>query len=484
MSVTNVGLTESANYELTTGLRVYESGDGDAPSGRTIYLAWETEYGNPPNESFTLVLSFTGLLKGKSGNLPTKRWTITTNQSVITSKTIGNSNGRVRWFYPITKSTMSGLEKVNGGTWLYKDRICDTVSISAQITPNWGSNDPMGDGSKKGDTAFATLWVGYLANYSVVSAKYVDADTLAITYDTTWTRKDDRYAIKETSYVTDDGSRIMVYAGQWGTIEAPGLIYVDASCFTQSLIGKRVHFDMTFNPYYRPAAYFAQTWSGDLDVGVAEVCNGVSIAAVNQLPGYQLAIRCEDAGDYGLPCTHARIRVHGKGLDDWFVEKTIKLGSLASIGAVPLNVPLEVEAWGINNTAVSNRVVFKTIDAVEAPGLCIVQSTSSNSTRLLLKYNMSVTVDSEADVTTLKLAGRERSSAFYGDGGSKTISVTGDLLDEVGYTIERIPYLGDVHIFLPDGRVYRATATVDLSWEAPFMNRVKNVTVRGEEVSA
>lgn len=482
MSVTNIGLVESTAYEPTTGLRVYESGDGDAPSGRTIYLTWETEYGNPPNVGFSITFKFTGLLKGKTGYMPQKTWTVSPKYASLTTKAIGNSDGRVRWFYAISAGNLSGLKAVNGGTWLYKDRVCDTVTMNVAITPSWGSNDPMGDGSTAGDTAQATVYVGYLAAYTVTSAYYEDADTFCIAYDTTWTRKDDRYAIGSGSYVTTDYSQVAVN-GQWGTITAPGLIKVPKSDLKQYLAGKVVHFELTFNPYYRPAAYFAQTWSGELSVAQVTECNGVNISvAMPANDPYGLMIGCTDAGDYGVACTEARVRVHGRGFEDWFVEKTVEVGKLEYISPLPLNVPLVIEAVGVNGAAVSARTAAKTYAGIDAPGLCIVQAAESGSgNRLLLRYNMEFGIDSEADSTTLKLAGRERSSAFYGTGGSKSITVKGDLLDEVGYTIERMPFLGDAHILLPDGRAYRCNATAELSFEN---SRIKSVTVKGEEVSA
>ena len=87
----------------------------------------------------------------------------------------------------------------------------------------------------------------------------------------------------------------------------------------------------------------------------------------------------------------------------------------------------------------------------------------------------------QADFDTVKLAGRRRPSAFYGTGGTTSVSFGGYVLNDSAESFEAIADAGDVVCRFPDGRRYAIAPTVSLSYSNPAVVRVG---VSGYEVQA
>ena len=111
--------------------------------------------------------------------------------------------------------------------------------------------------------------------------------------------------------------------------------------------------------------------------------------------------------------------------------------------------------------------------------MCVVDSASSDS-RAVIRFNQKYRVTSEPDGDTMKLAGRDRPSSFYGQGGATKVEVSGVLVDEDGTDVENMVREGDVYVRLPDGRAYRCKASATIDWD---FRRLRNVSLSGEEVA-
>ena len=478
MSILDLQIADGASPRGTGALMREGTGTHD------LRLSFTTEMGGDVQESFTVRVSAKGYAKGACYE---SRWR-DFEADVPASKcneTRPHSGGRVSWSVPLS---LVGSLASAFGPWEYSGRSHDTATFEVSVRANW-SEDVMGVGGSKADWhsewACAELYMGFLAKYRLSRAYYETSDLLVVEYTTTWTRQDDRFAVQEDSYVAGDaggaddaGSGGAVVTSEvWGTVAAPGRIEVPASRLARHLAGKRAWLHVGFNPVYRPYIVGRAESMGYLDVGDRAECNSCTLALGESADPYAVLVETGDAGDAGSEIT--QVTVKARTATGYSSQATVDVGEPALLKGCPLNVPITIEGVGTNGYAVSKKTTVVEAPAIAAKGVCIVES-AEGADRVLIRYNQAYRVSSDAECDTVKLAGRERPSSFYGRGGTTRVEVSGVLLDDDGTALERIATEGDCYIRLPDGRAYRCVPSVSLDWD---FSRLRNVTVTGEEVA-
>nr|DAF87185.1 MAG TPA: hypothetical protein [Myoviridae sp. ctPkm1] len=492
MAILDLQMAEGSS-PCGVGALMYERDDASHPSGHDLRFAFTTEFGSDVQESFTVRVSAKGYAKGMSYESQWKDYEATVDASKCNERR-SYSGGRVSWSIPL--SLVGSLTTdFGGGKWTYAGRAYDTATFEVSVRANW-KDDLLGVGGDKSDWvsewAYAELYMGFLANYSLTQAYYESADLLVIEYATTWMRQDDRFAIDVDSHVVatadggDDEGIILLGGGSsrilsqeyWDTVAAPGRIEVPVSALTQHLRGKTVWFDVAFNPVYRPYAIARRGIAqAELPVGDKSECNSCTLAVVPSEDPYAVWLKTGDAGDLDSPITEVSVKCRTS--TGYSSQVKVKVGEVAKMRGCPLNSPLLFEGVGGNGYSVSKKVTTVAADPIRAMGVCVVDSASSDS-RAVIRFNQKYRVTSEPDGDTMKLAGRDRPSSFYGQGGATKVEVSGVLVDEDGTDVENMVREGDVYVRLPDGRAYRCKASATIDWD---FRRLRNVSLSGEEVA-
>ena len=459
---------------------------GDPAAGHDLRVAFTTEFGSEVQESFTVRVSAKGYPKGMSYETQWRDFEATVPASQC-NESRPYPGGRVSWSVPLS---LVGSLATEFGPWRYASRKYDTATFDVSVRANW-SSDVMGSGGSKADWhsewAFAELYMGFLAVYTLVRAYYETSELFVVEYSTTWTRQDDRFAIGDESYVAegDDegitllGSRQPVVSSEvWGTVAAPGRVEVPASSLAQHLVGRTCHFEVAFNPAYRPILVNRAVASADLKVGNKAECNSCTLAVVPSDDPYHVSVKTGDAGDSDSECEQVTVKC--RTATGYSSTATVACGDVAVMRGCPLNIPLVFEGVGSNGYTTSKKVTVVAAGAIQAGDVALVESEDPAGGREVFRYNMSFDVGSEAECETMKLAGRARPSAFFGHGGTTSVRVEADLVDDDGTALEAMPMLGPAYVCLPDGRAYRCKVAVSLDWEK---KRVQRATVTGEEVA-
>ena len=471
--------------ESGVGALLYERDDAGYPGGHDLRFGFTTEFGSDVQESFTVRVSAKGYAKGSPYEGQWRDYEATVPASQCDERR-SYSGGRVSWSVPLS---LVGSLATEFGPWRYAERKYDTATFDVSIRANW-SSDVMGVGGTKDDWhsewAFAELYMGFLAEYALTAAYYETSELFVIEYRTTWTRQDDRFAIGGSSYVVGDsgGEGILLLSSSpvvpsevWGTVAAPGRIEVPVSSLSQHLVGKVCHFEVAFNPTYRPIIVGRVKATADLKVGNKAECNSCTLELAGTDEPYHVAIRTGDAGDLESECTEVTVKC--RTATGYSSTVTVPCGEVAVMRGCPLNVPLVFEGVGSNGYTTSKKVTVVTAEAIKAKGIALVESADPSGGSVVIKYNQQFSVSSEPECETMKLAGRSRPSAFFGHGGTASVKVDGVLLDDAGTTLEAMPMFGPAYVCFPDGRAYKCKISVSLDWDFP---RLRNVSVSGEEV--
>lgn len=473
MAILDFGLSEGPYTESGIGVRVYEREDGKG--ARDIRFVWSTEYGSDTQKSFFISVKFRGRVKGKTPLCAPKTWYGTIPASEC-HETLPYPGGRTWWShsFDIGKALGGLLPNIAGKSgWRYDTREFDGLEMEVEIYANWYT-DVLGDGVTRSESAFAQLWINYVPDYRITSVYYDEGDIVVIEYETTWTRQDDRWWIEHESYIVGGGA--LLRSDATGTIVAPGRIEFPTSCLTRHIKGKQIYLDLKFNAAYRPIGMTFSWAQGIYTVEDRTICNTPTLTVVRTNDPYSVCIQTGDSGDLGKPLESVTVKLRAERSPP--EEVTVPVGSVAKMRCCPLNVPLVFDGVGSNGKATSKIATVKA-SAIKAPDIVVIDSVEDQASRSVIQYNKKYAVNSEAEYETVRLAGRARPSTFYGAGGATSVEVSGDLIDETGVDLERMPELGDCFIRFPDGRAYRIAMKVSLSWEH---TRIRNVTVSGEEV--
>ena len=91
----------------------------------------------------------------------------------------------------------------------------------------------------------------------------------------------------------------------------------------------------------------------------------------------------------------------------------------------PLNMPLVFDGVRAskNGKATSKKATVFAVSAIRAPDIVVIDSVDNQKSRAIVQYNKTYSVSAEAESETVRLAGRDRPSTFYGAGGTTSIEV-------------------------------------------------------------
>lgn len=472
----HVGFTSGSGWD---GVLVRESEDNTGP--RDIRLVWSTEYGEETHDSWAVTARAAGYEKGRSFLCDARAFEETFPHSECHMEKPDGDDGRVWWSHDLDVGDM--LAWLAGPTrqWLYSTRVFDQVELTVSVQSIY--KDPEGMGAERSETAWATVFVGFCPTYSLDSAYYDADDKLVILYHTSWTRKDDRWRLEDDPNMPGGGclveGQVMLAGTTYGSVAAIGRIEVPGSALTRHVAGKPVYLNVRFNPAYRPIDLEFYRMTGDIMVEDRRQCSTPGLRVVSA--GETVEIATFDTHDREPSSELVTIRMVGSRYSVDSV--TVAMGETASFRFAPLGSAVEFEAvgstWSGAVSGLSERVSARTagsssivLDAVAADERVRLGAFESGA-----DVGPSVSVTPQSEV--MKLAGRSRPSAYYGEGATATVSFSAVVFGDDATDVEAMAEAGDVMCRFPDGRRYCIVPTVKVARRS---RGVVSVTVTGSEV--
>ena len=374
----------------------------------------------------------------------------------------------------------------------YETRLVDSSDLEVRVSANWTSEWQGYMGASTSEEATATLYLGFVPIYRLVKLYYAESDRIVIEYSTTWTRKDDRFAVElfriADGYDPDDDGIQLLAADDvladdnyWGTVTAIGRIEIPTSKLTRHVKGKWCDLRIRFNASYRPYEMEFATAENVLKCMDMTTCSTPALALAST--GDTIVFATGDSGDVAdSPCETVTVKlVGGKYSAD---QVTVKAGEKASFRFAPFGVPLEFEAVGGNASGATSKGTVR-VSAPAVKSTVTVVDAINKSNRLVIKYrkwsDYGPSVKTKADVELVKLGGRERPSSFFGDGGTAQISFGGYLVNDSGEGWRELNSVGNVMCRFPDGERYAIVPEISTSYDNDMVLRVD---VSGDEVQA
>lgn len=492
MGVQNFSISDSSYTQEGErwGVLVYEA--EDASGARDIRLVWSTEFGSDVNVSWTMSITPTVLhRKGGSNSIEAlsvgTTYTQTFQASECHESKPQGDDGRVWWSHSLDVNGM--LADICGATrqFMYSSRVYDGMSFNASVYSTWAEGEGI-----PGQTHSETVWLDFSINYCPVYAltdAYYDIDPLSdaelfvIEYTTSWTRKDDRFAIEISENAIGGASRVegrpLLNDYYWDTVAARGRLEVPVSYLTEHVVGKQIYLNVRFNATFRPIDLFFANAAKNLTVSDHRTCNTPVLTLLSS--GETVRIRVTDSGDMDVPADRVTVKMLGSRYS--VDQVTVEPGEVAEFRYAPYGTTVKFQAVGYNDSgAVSgpSNVVSATTRMGSTVSLDAVSGSASVHLPLRLSSgDVGPTVDTSPVYDTIKLAGRSAPSAYYGTGTTTSISFSAALLDEDGADVEALATCGDVMCRFPDGRRYCIAPTIRISRKT---NRILSLDISGEEV--
>lgn len=305
-------------------------------------------------------------------------------------------------------------------------------------------------------TGTAEAWVGYCPDYTVKAASFdLDSLTIELGRSSTWLRADDRWALTS---LKQSGADLKPRQGDWyGNWQS---VTIPVKSLRRNPQSGTLDIGLRINAAYKAIGSTLATATGSVTVKDLSTCNTPTVTA--SVSNGHATVTVADSGDRGVAITRAIVRLRG-GLDCDSVECAVP--GTATLPCLPAGDSV-IEVVGtdsLDSTATSRTVSVTVSNPRCTPALWDTESGDVFDLNLDVSWSRSAA----PEATVEKLAGRERSSAWFGTGAEVTCSlgaaVVGDDL-AVGEAIDKLQEVRHAVVRMPDG--YReAVAVTDFSAE-------------------
>ena len=427
MAIGNLTLGEDPGYYNASNL--VEIGTSSTPSD--LYVSWTTvaDYPSEWNDSFTLAVNWRYVPRGATGG--NGGWSDWQNDNA------GTPDG---WFSAVFPASECSPTDVDFGTrWsvalsdiegflahvaplAFASRKYDALQLRIKCKANYASGlvDERGDTSSPvSQTTAAIVWV---PDIEVTGAAFT-LSNLVVTVETEgWDRPDSVYRLATFSQLgsaskASIGDLADSMAGIGGIVTGSpearpdrdgNLAFPMAEFQTVPREGEaRVSLWLSTD-YAVQLAYF----SGDVEVANNSKCNTPELSFSADDMG-ALTVTVTDSGDLGKPIVGSTVSLDGGGLS--CDSHNVEPGGSA-VFLPPFDVPLTFvcTAWGDDSAS----QVDEEADPVPSDGSLAITDTDGAGARL--RYNVTASRTSTRECEELKLAGRDRSTVFFGTGATVT----------------------------------------------------------------
>ena len=384
--------------------------------------------------------------------------------------------------------------------WGFAQRKYDFIELKVSIRVIWqdGIDEATLEAMRPYERFSQTLLLVAQPKYTLAGVQY-DARGVVVNFTATdWHRSDDRWGLNEFVVAKEDlsGEDLAISPGYYGTIDKPagdplttdtGRLTLPPEAFTRlplpgdAIQRLRIRMNTPVLPIETEWAWI----EGIADVGDTAVCDTPTLTLVSS-DSDKVVVRVGTTSDKDNPPD--AVHVAFAGASEWHV---VALGDEVTLPCPPLGAPITVQAYGTTDEGgVSGIATLEVAALPDVDWLIIAPVDASAGDPVRMRFNVKSDWTRAAEMTVVKLSGRERESAFFGEGGTASGTVTCDILDRSSYgdlyqpraAFEGLAYAGPCVLRGPDGeRRYVAVESVVESWDT--VRHVKTMKVSVREVS-
>lgn len=475
MAVTNVGIYPNTENALTGRYLSIKSGDS-APAlefrFKTSSNSWVEAniwitvdiVRNGGNESINGYANI-----GADGALGVARTSFSTPTSV---------DGGYVYKMPLTNALMDDVETLLG-TLTYSSRSYDAIRLKVEVNVRWGTSWSQAEKSSQ------TCFIGFKPAYTATGAQY-DPSGLTITYSASgWGRPNDQY---QTNAITS-ASKATVGAGVKGrAVSSSKLVIPKAKLKRIPSTGDTLSGSLLMRGSWQ---------DDDSNLGTMSLA-GVSVTNLTQVRVPSITATAQSDGvkvtvgaGTGTGTAAASIEVSMVGSTYSMDRVTLAPGDSYVFEAVPSGVSTTWQAIGINTVGgveYASGPATATATAVNIDGAVITKASGGS---VAIPYNATVSSSSKPEAETVKLAGRDRPTVGFGEGGSQTWDVSGVIVIDPAYTgtlvitdeedVMALPFAGLCMLRFKDGR--RAQVYVTDASVRRDHGSLRSVSIACEEVA-
>lgn len=458
-----------------------------------LYLVWCTDSGTGTHKSFTVTVSFSGIPKGMTTQTAqSQTYTKTLNLAQCNEHTSQYKSG-VYWAIGLSSfdGLVSKLGSYTGDDIDFAGRKYDYLKFDVSIVANYADDFEWANGAQSSPPEYASLTVTYIPEYTITDVYYDEPELIVIEYSApNWTRADDRWALHNAK--VSDGSTTMlksesiVAENVWGTVANYGRIECPASAFTQSLMNKDIRLMIRWVAGYLPfgGAGNSATWD---DYVASKIVKNTPTLSLASNDGSWITLNVGDSGDKGAEIDTVAITMEGGKykLDTVTVTKSGNSFPKAVFKYCPYNTDLKFTAIGTKGKGASAPKTLSNIRLKNRNRTSF--DTINGDGHLDLYQDIETSISTANNHDVVQFNGRRRPSAFYGTGGTTSLSFSATMLyddadDFLALAQAEISGAGDVMVRLPDGKRYAmAVDSCDVDWT---LRNQKQVSISGEEVDA
>lgn len=434
MAIEAFGLATSMTGSATSSIKI-ESG-GTAPAD--VYMRWHTMQGAGVIKAFDLAVSVRRVYRSRGA-------TTTSAGGGVSDTQYGDWSD---WYYeqvpiaqctPVSDSTgynyahtlnLSGMYAKEGlaNAFSFNARTNDEVHFQLKVKAIYETTwaNAWNEGVTVSPVSYAEAWIGWIPKYTVSAASFDLTGDITLTFNRPyWQRTDDEWVLTS---LNNSGANILAkkISGKVGN----GTIRIPRSALTRNVAaGVASSFKFTINAAYKSKGYTLTTCTGSKQI--ADLSNSSTpIVSVNTDIGAMVTVSAEASTPKS---TKFDIKLRGYGDDaDMFTD--VNAGTYY-IAYPPLDTPfyIDVRGRGTNSQSV---VVSKGPFTISSDKLgALIQDVENGAYGAKIYYGRVSKRSGSRDINIVKLAGRERSTAYFGTGATVSETMQGKIIDQQG--IER-----------------------------------------------
>lgn len=415
-----------------------------------------------------------------------KRFDVATDNTVWVSERDALVPGYL-WSLPLdfpsqNHSSASIVDAITNGDWSFANRKYDAIHLHVKVK-TWYY---VGTTLTASDVAHADLYVGYIPTYTATSAT-LTTNGLTIRYSSpNWVRSSDRWEVVSLR----QGSKAVTSTKTkpWGQVSKAGTITIPPSAVTYAPADGTISGEVRMNACWRPAGEeFASMTFAALPFENNAEANTPAMTVLEDAANGLIKVIVTDSADQDVPLSTALVTLVGGGLPS--DSQVIAMGGTATF-APPIGEAYAISCIGLTADGKAKRVADRTGGPVSIAGGGILL-TSEGDAHVRIPYDAGISESLGPESETVKLAGRSRPSAFFGEGGTRKVTVSGTVCIEAGHglivtpieAIETIAEAGPLVLRDEIGRrmqVYASGVSVSCSDLPQWLRRV---SITCEEVA-
>lgn len=392
---------------------------------------------------------------------------------------VGQTDGLYIYELALSNAALSDVATLLG-TLTYSGRSYDAIRLTVEVRVVWGASGESVKGAQ-------VCYIGFKPTYTATGAKYTP-NGLEIDYTASgWGRPNDRWS---NGALTSDGDPLAEPNAAWGTADGAGVLVIPADKLlripaTGETLGGSIR--------------MVGSWQG-VGATLGEIdLTGVSVTNLTQVRKPTITATAQNGGVLVTVGAGTGVGTAATAIDVSMVggafnadRATLAPGESRFFAAVPAGISTTFQAVGrayVSTAWYASGPTNATAQAVSVDGISIV---TEDGTDVAIPYNATMMRKASPESETAKLAGRDRPTVGFGEGGTARWTISGTIVaDTVGTLaktdpadVANLPFGGVCVIRTPDGkRVQACISDATVTRETGGHGGLRSVSISADEVA-